>query len=808
MLLSAAQAPACRGGIAGRRRARTPAQDQLFRKSRRRGVVEAVDAGGGGRGGESGRGDDRSSSSSSSSLGFARAAASVAVAACLALAGPWLLPLAPPPAHAAAPSSVSASPAAAAAWAAPSLDSADSDETGPRQQQNQQQQKQQQGRHGRDALLALSSELEDELLRASRELDARAGEALGEALAALRNAAAGGGSGGGGGNSGGGGFLPASPAAVSAAATANLTPAELEADASGRELLREVWEVVDAAYLDARGAGFDRAAWRDARDKALAAPPGRYADLSGASARRAAAGMLSRGVRDPYTRLIPPEEFAAMARYDVTGVGLNLGTAEEYVRKTGRALPARAVVVVVSSVGGAGADEAEAATAAASGGGRAAATTATSPMAAAATPPPPGTAGVWVVGLSKGSAADVAGARQGDEVVAVDGARLDDPALAAALAGGGRPAVAAAIAAAEDRSGPAAAAVAAPAAAAAAAATAAAALPPISPFQVSALISGDLLPDGRSADDAPPSAWPPTARLSLRDERGLERALELPRRPRQALPSPVSYRLEVRPAAAAASSGGPLWSLLLRRPWPPTPPPSSAASGAPGTKRVGVVAVSSFSARAQRDVAAAAASLRAQGAEAFELDLRGNRGGLVSEGLEVARLFVGGGAPLVVTQGAAMAADPPRAAPGAALYGDALAPGGGPGRLPLTVLVDGHTASASEIVAGALRDNCRAVLAGPRRTYGKGLIQSVYELSAKNGGGIALTVGKYVTPRGVDIDREGLVPDFARWPVREEEAEKVLRACRLEGERDKGGALGGAAAAAAAAKSGGSAGGK
>jgi len=95
------------------------------------------------------------------------------------------------------------------------------------------------------------------------------------------------------------------------------------------------------------------------------------------------------------------------------------------------------------------------------------------------------------------------------------------------------------------------------------------------------------------------------------------------------------------------------------------------------------------------------------------------------------------------------------------------------------VLVDSRTASASEIVAGALRDNCRAVLAGPdRRTYGKGLIQSVYELSAPNGGGIALTVGKYVTPRGTDIDREGLAPDFSSWPVREDEAARVLAACR------------------------------
>jgi C-terminal processing protease CtpA/Prc len=655
-------------------------------------------------------------------LPLARAAANVAVAAgcaCLAVGAPWLA-APPPPAAFALTSSAAPVPGAvvaAAAAAAP----APSTTAGPT----------------RDALLALSSELEDELLRASRELDARAGEALGEALSALRSAAA-----------GGGASADASSSSSNTNATKTLSPAELEADANGRELLREVWEVVDAAYLDARGAGFDRDAWRAARDRALAAPPGRYADSSGAAARRAAAGMLARAVRDPYTRLIPPEEFAAMARYDVTGVGLNLGTAEEYVRKTGRALPARVF-------GGGGGEGLGAAATGATTEAVAAAPATTAP----ATPPPPGTGGVWVVGLSKGSAADVAGVRQGDEVVAVDGARLDSGgALAAALGG--------------------------PAAAAASSSS-----PPqqqqISPFQASALIAGDLLPDGRSADDVPASQWQSSVRLTLRDDAGTERTLELPRRARQALASPVTYRLEERRRAA----GGNLLASLL---------PSSSASSATGenadekqqqqqprkpaaTIKVGVVAVSSFNARAQRDVASAAASLRAQGAEALELDLRGNRGGLVSEGLEVARLFVGGGAPLVVTQGAAMAAEPPRASAGPAPFGDGGGGGGGGNSLPLTVLVDGHTASASEIVAGALRDNCRAVLVGPGRTYGKGLIQSVYELSAKNAGGIALTVGKYVTPRGVDIDREGLKPDFTRWPVAQEKAEEVLRACRAEG---------------------------
>lgn len=99
-----------------------------------------------------------------------------------------------------------------------------------------------------------------------------------------------------------------------------------------------------------------------------------------------------------------------------------------------------------------------------------------------------------------------------------------------------------------------------------------------------------------------------------------------------------------------------------------------------------------------------------------------------------------GDAPIVITERRDGPPDTPRA-PGPALT-DA----------PLLVLVNSHTASASEIVAGALHDNCRAVLAGGR-TYGKGLIQSVYELS--DGSGLVITVGKYLTPSGTDIDRCG-----------------------------------------------------
>eukprot|EP00879_Flechtneria_rotunda_P031514 GHRR01034433.1.p2 GENE.GHRR01034433.1~~GHRR01034433.1.p2 ORF type:complete len:124 (+),score=37.81 GHRR01034433.1:499-870(+) len=119
-----------------------------------------------------------------------------------------------------------------------------------------------------------------------------------------------------------------------------------------------------------------------------------------------------------------------------------------------------------------------------------------------------------------------------------------------------------------------------------------------------------------------------------------------------------------------------------------------------------------------------------------------------------------------------MAADPPKAGETAST------------RLPLTVLVNEHTASASEILAGALKDNCRGLLVGTR-TYGKGLIQSVYELSDSSG--LVITVGKYLTPRGVDIDRFGIAPDFSSQPAPTQAAE-ALNACRLSAGLQQAGA--------------------
>lgn len=92
---------------------------------------------------------------------------------------------------------------------------------------------------------------------------------------------------------------------------------------------------------------------------------------------------------------------------------------------------------------------------------------------------------------------------------------------------------------------------------------------------------------------------------------------------------------------------------------------------------------------------------------------------------------------------------------------------------PLVVEVNNKTASASEVLSGALQDNCRAVLVG-ERTLGKALIQSVYELV--DGSGLILTTGQYITPSGRNIDQNGLQPDFKSIP-RADEVKEALCVC-------------------------------
>ncbi|MCW2998765.1 MAG: family peptidase [Solirubrobacterales bacterium] len=158
-------------------------------------------------------------------------------------------------------------------------------------------------------------------------------------------------------------------------------------------------------------------------------------------------------------------------------------------------------------------------------------------------------------------------------------------------------------------------------------------------------------------------------------------------------------------------------------------------------KRIGVVGLAQFGSGAHAEVYAALQSLKKKGAKAFVFDLRGNGGGLVSEAQLIASAFIRSG-PIVTTKGRAVPARTLNAT------GDALVP-----TAPLVVLVDRGTASASEIVAGALQDTGRAKVVGTR-TFGKGVFQQVLELS--DGGALDITAGQYFTPKGRNLGGRGV----------------------------------------------------
>ena len=140
----------------------------------------------------------------------------------------------------------------------------------------------------------------------------------------------------------------------------------------------------------------------------------------------------------------------------------------------------------------------------------------------------------------------------------------------------------------------------------------------------------------------------------------------------------------------------------------------------------------------------AVADLEAQGAERYIMDLRMNPGGTFQTALGIAGAFVPERTAVFVVDGKGERTEFKTS--GKPLTSD-----------PLIILADRGSASASEVLAGALQDNCRAVLVGDR-TFGKGLIQGVFGL--ESGGGVALTVARYETPSGRDINKVGIAPDI------------------------------------------------
>lgn len=161
---------------------------------------------------------------------------------------------------------------------------------------------------------------------------------------------------------------------------------------------------------------------------------------------------------------------------------------------------------------------------------------------------------------------------------------------------------------------------------------------------------------------------------------------------------------------------------------------------------IGYIRLSRFSGESGKEVEAAVLDLIEQGATSLILDLRQNGGGLRDAAVEVADQFLETGPILYI-----------ESRQGEERVYNATAKTIAP-REPLVILVDGGTASASEIVAGALQDRGRATLIGPSRTYGKGSVQSVFDLS--DGSSIHVTSARWLTPDHKQIDQVGLEPDI------------------------------------------------
>lgn len=166
---------------------------------------------------------------------------------------------------------------------------------------------------------------------------------------------------------------------------------------------------------------------------------------------------------------------------------------------------------------------------------------------------------------------------------------------------------------------------------------------------------------------------------------------------------------------------------------------------------IGLITVDRFSDKTAAEVKLALDELSTQGADRYVLDLRNNGGGILDAAVEVAGQFLSGGVVMYETQNSA----PERVYNAPNANGPAT-------EAPLAVLVNHNTASAAEIVAGALLDRDRAPLIG-QQTYGKGSVQLVYDLS--DGSSLHVTAYRWFTPDRRELEQAGLPPTFVVEPA-------------------------------------------
>ncbi len=163
---------------------------------------------------------------------------------------------------------------------------------------------------------------------------------------------------------------------------------------------------------------------------------------------------------------------------------------------------------------------------------------------------------------------------------------------------------------------------------------------------------------------------------------------------------------------------------------------------------IGYVRITEFSEPTARTLRTALEKLVSQNMNALVLDLRNNPGGLLTSAIQVSELFLKKGTLIVSTRGrGGIPRQDPAYAGGDLHYPD----------FPMVILINGGSASAAEIVAGALHDNRRAVLVG-ETTFGKGSVQNILQI--ENGSALRLTTARYYTPSGQSIHEKGIEPDI------------------------------------------------
>jgi carboxyl-terminal processing protease len=160
---------------------------------------------------------------------------------------------------------------------------------------------------------------------------------------------------------------------------------------------------------------------------------------------------------------------------------------------------------------------------------------------------------------------------------------------------------------------------------------------------------------------------------------------------------------------------------------------------------VGYLKLTSFQKTTSRDIDAALWALHRQGMRVLVIDLRGNPGGLLTSSVEIADKFLKDGA-IVSTRGRSASEDYDYRAHSAGTWG-----------IPLIVLIDAESASASEIFAGAIHDQRRGVIVG-QRSFGKGSVQGIFPLQGANAG-VRITTAKFYSPSGQPISKRGVSPD-------------------------------------------------